>query len=101
MTKNQTLKFIAVIILCVSLTGCGSMSDYKPLGSGYIYVTYTQHSLLMEEDSHQFALYYSPGERKRWIKVWFSAGGIVVSNDVALFIGDKAIKQPPFGERWT
>jgi uncharacterized protein YceK len=100
MTRNQTLTLIAAAILCVGLTGCGSISSVESLGGGYEEVTYTQTSLLMEPDAHQITLQYrKPNGRQ--IMIWPSAtGGKIVKKEVVIFEADKAWKQPKPGERW-
>ncbi len=93
MSKDNILAIMAGI-LCLCLTGCGSISDYKPFGGGYIWVTHT-HNSISEPSASQFALYYSPGKDKWWIKVWPDiSGGIVVTNGIAVFIGEKASETP-------
>jgi hypothetical protein len=91
-------RIIVAGLLC--LTGCGSISDYEPLGSGYIWVTHTQNSI-SEPSAHQFALEYSPGKGKRWKKVWPDLyGGIVVTNGVAVFVAIKAYGPHTWGTPW-
>ena len=88
-------------LLCLSLNGCGSISDYEPLGSGYIWVTHTENSI-SEPSAHQFQLQYSPGKGEWWIKVWPDMGeGVAVTNGVAVFGGEKGTEKPQhFGEYW-
>ena len=95
--KKSVCHFL-LAILCVSLTGCGSISRVEPLGSSYEEVSYTRHSF-SEPEATQITLQYRKPNGGR-IMIWPSAGGVVVRNDVAVFVGDKAWKQPPFGERW-
>ena len=82
----------------MSLTGCGSVRSVQPLVSGYEAVTYTQNSI-SEPSAHQISLQYRK-PNGGLMMIWPSAGGTIVRNDVAVFVGDKAWKQPAFGERW-
>ena len=95
--KKIVFRFL-LAVFCVSITGCGSVSSEEPLGSGYEEVTYTQNSI-SEPSAHQITLQFRKPSGGR-IMIWPSAGGVVVRNDVAVFVGDKAWKQPSFGERW-
>jgi hypothetical protein len=92
--NKQLICHLLLAILCASMTGCGSVSSYEPLGNGYISVAHTEHSM-SEEDASQFDLQYSPGKGKWWIKVWPDMGmGIVVTNGVAVFGGERAFEKP-------
>ena len=98
MTRNHTLTLIAATILCAGLIGCGSVTRIKPLGNGYERVSYTQSSI-SEPEATQITLQYRKPDGRQII-IWPSAGGTIVRDDMAVFVGDKAWKQPPFGERW-
>ena len=100
--SNNNIMAIMGGFLCLSLTGCGSISDYEPLGSGYIWVTYTENSI-SEPSAHQFELQYSPGKGKWWVKVWpdLSPSHIVVKDGVAVFVGERTSKRRQhFYEPW-
>jgi hypothetical protein len=98
---NKLVCHFLLAILCVSLTGCRSVSSYEPLGSGYIWVTHTQNSI-SEPSASQFELQYSPGKGKWWKKVWpdLYPSGIVIKDQVAVFVGNKASKRSRFYEPW-
>jgi hypothetical protein len=78
--------------LCVSLTGCGTISRVERLGTGYEVVAYTRHSF-SEPEATQITLQY----RKGWhtVVIWPSLDGVreVKHNDVVVFVGEAAFKQ--------
>jgi S1-C subfamily serine protease len=93
MKLNKKIVYhVLVAISCVSLIGCGSVTRVKPLGNGYERVSYTQSSISEPEATQITLQYRKPNGRQ--IMIWPSAGGVVVRNDVAVFLGDVAAKQP-------
>ena len=77
---------LLLVILCMGLTGCGSISRVEPLSSGYEVVSYTRHSF-SEPEATQITLQYRKPSGGR-IVVWPSVEtGPIIKGNVAIIIG--------------
>jgi hypothetical protein len=93
MTRNQTLTLFAAAILCASLTGCGTIPNYKDLGNGYVEATYIRTSS-WAPTAMRIELRYKKGWGTE--KIWPSLDGIrpILKDDIVVFVGLKAIEPP-------
>jgi hypothetical protein len=91
-SNRNTVYHVLVAISCMSLTGCGSVTRVEPLGNGYERVSYTQSSI-SEPEATQITLQYRNLNERR-VMIWPSVYGYIIKDDVAVFLGDVATKQP-------
>ncbi len=89
MVRITTLAF-GMGMLCLCLTGCGTIPSYEQLGNGYVEATYTRTS--WEPPASRSELRY----KKSWrtVKIWPDIGAAIVKSDVAVFSGYRAYDQP-------
>lgn len=91
--NTKLVFYFSLAILCTCLTGCGSR-DVEVLGGGYEEVTYTRTSFSSPE-AHRISLQYRKSDGKR-IMIWPSLSGVnsVVTNNIAIFVANKAFEPP-------
>jgi uncharacterized protein YceK len=96
MSRNHIITLL-IAIACTNLTGCGTIPSYEDLGNGYVEATYIRTSS-WEPTAIRTELRYKQG----WGTgvIWPKTDGVIVTNDMAVFIGNKASSQPEPGERW-
>jgi hypothetical protein len=89
---NKLVCHFLLAILCVSLTGCGTIPSYEDKGGRYVEATYTSPGL-WEPSGHRMALCYKYSDF--WHStIWPDTFGIYVTNDVAVFIARKTAYRP-------
>ncbi|MGA2240987.1 MAG: hypothetical protein ABSH11_02975 [Verrucomicrobiota bacterium] len=90
---NKLVCHFSLAILCVSLTGCGTIPSYEDLGNRYVEATYTSTGL-WEPSGHRFALCYKHSDF--WHStIWPDTLGIIATNGIAIFSAFVADDPPP------
>ena len=96
LNKKLVIHF-SLAILCANLTGCGTIPSCEQLGNGYEKAVYTRTS--WEPSASRSELRYTKGWKT--VVIWRDIRGGTTTNDMAIFVGNKASGKQDLDGRWV